>query len=105
MTNITHAKQIESFLVDLRFSEGSVGECNLGPIVHRDTVLTRPLADMTFFRSFFLELGAQSWTNGLELSGDSLHKELKEQGGFGVRLPCHTVHDVFRVMHARIPFD
>ena len=80
MTNITHARQIESFVVDLPFSDGSVGEYDLGPIVRRDTVLTRPLADMKFFRSFFLELGALAWTNGFELSDDALHKELEDQG-------------------------
>jgi len=80
MTKITHVTQVEGFIVELRFLDGSVGEYNLGPIVQRDTVLTRPLADMTFFRSFFLELGALAWTNGFELSGDALHKELEEKG-------------------------
>ena len=78
MTKITHVTQVESFLVELRFSDGSVDEYDLGPIVQRDMLLTRPLANMMFFRSFFPELGALAWTNGLELSGDALHKELKE---------------------------
>jgi len=89
MTKITHVTQVESFLVELRFSDGSVGEYNLGPIVQRDTVLTRPLADITFFRSFFLELGALAWTNRFELSGDALHKELEEQGGSS-ELDCYN---------------
>jgi hypothetical protein len=80
MIKITYSRQVEGFVVELRFSDGSVGEYNLGPIVQRDTVLTRPLVDITCFRSFFLELGSLAWTNGFELSGDALHKELDEKG-------------------------
>jgi len=40
----------------------------MAPILERDTVLTRPLRDPAYFSSFYLELGALAWPNGLEFS-------------------------------------
>jgi hypothetical protein len=58
----------------------TAGEYDLGPIVERDTILTRPLRAPEYFRSFFLELGALAWPNGLEFSPESLHRALLEAG-------------------------
>jgi hypothetical protein len=80
MTKITHAKHVDAMIIELRFSDGSFGEYDFAPMVKRDTVLTKPLADPDYFRSFFIELGALGWANGLELSAGALHAEMLQSG-------------------------
>ncbi|WP_394753034.1 hypothetical protein [Crenothrix sp.] len=38
-----------------------------------------PLNDESYFKQFFLELGALCWRNGLELSPSNIHKKLADQ--------------------------
>jgi hypothetical protein len=78
MTKIISARHLDGFVIELYFSDGTAGEYDLAPIVERDTILTRPLRDPEYFRSFFLELGALAWPNGLELSPEALHRALLE---------------------------
>ena len=72
-------------LMELRFSDGSWGTWSAATLIDRDTELTRPLADPTFFRRAFIEAGALAWPNGLELSAHSLHSKLSESGGLKQR--------------------
>ena len=80
MIKILRARHLRDFVLDLEFSDGSMGEYDLAPLLARDTVLTRACREPDFFRRFFIELGALSWPNGLELSGESIHRRLEEQG-------------------------
>jgi len=80
MIKITHARHREAFIVQLRFSDETMGAYDLAPIVARDTALTRPLTDPDYFRLFYLELGALAWPNGLEFSAAAIHEALRESG-------------------------
>ena len=66
--------------LELTFSDGSHGLWSAADLIERDTVLTRPLADATYFVRAFIEAGALAWPNGLELSPRSLQRELREAG-------------------------
>ena len=66
--------------LDLSFSDGSHGVWSAEPLLARDTVLTRALADHAYFARAFIEAGALAWPNGLELSAWSLRDELREAG-------------------------
>jgi hypothetical protein len=77
---ILRAQHLRDFIITLDFSDGSQGDYDLVPLLERDTVLTRALQDRAFFRRFFIELGALAWPNGLELSAESTHRRLEEQG-------------------------
>lgn len=66
--------------LELRFSDGSHGVWSASALIARDSVLTRLLAEPTYFRRAFIEAGALAWPNGLELSADSLHRRLAEAG-------------------------
>lgn len=44
------------------------------------TVLTRPLADPSYFARAFVDAGALAWPNGLESSAHSLHATLAAAG-------------------------
>lgn len=64
----------------LTFSDGSIARWSAQDIIARDTELTRPLADPTYFARAFIESGALAWPNGLELVPWSLHQQLDEAG-------------------------
>jgi len=80
MIKITRAQFREAFTIELCFSDDTSGDYDLSAIIARDTVLTHPLNDLGFFRSFYLELGALAWPNGLEFSASAIHKTLLESG-------------------------
>jgi hypothetical protein len=66
--------------LDLNFSDGSAGRWSARDLIARDTELTRPLADPTYFARAFIESGALAWPNGLELSASGLHRRMDEAG-------------------------
>ena len=77
MIKIIKAETIGQTQVRLTFSDGTLGDYDLGPLLCKDTVLTRPLKNPEYFSAHFLELGALGWRNGLELSPAALHSELR----------------------------
>lgn len=66
--------------LDLTFSDGTSARWSAIDLIERDTVLTRPLADPSYFARCFVEGGALAWPNGLELSPVALHASLDAQG-------------------------
>lgn len=80
MIKIVKAQPLRHLSIRLEFSDGSAGDYDLAPLFARNTVLTRPWQDAAFFERFFIELGALAWPNGLELSAESIHRRLEEQG-------------------------
>jgi hypothetical protein len=80
MIKVVHAKWAGDRKVALAFSNGLAGTYDFAGLLANDTVLTKPLRDDEAFRQFFLELGALCWPNGLEFSGESLYRALREEG-------------------------
>jgi hypothetical protein len=80
MIKLVAASVLHDRVLRLTFSDGSEGDLDFAPILVRDTVLTRPLSTAEYFATFFLELGALCWSNGLEFSARSLHEKLKQLG-------------------------
>ncbi len=66
--------------LELGFSDGTSGLWSAEPLIARDTVLTRPLADPSYLRRAFIEAGVLAWPNGLELSAHHLHARLETAG-------------------------
>lgn len=66
----------------LTFSDGMVGLWDAGPLLaSRDTTLTTPLReDPTEFARVFVESGALTWSNGLELAPWRLWEVLSKDG-------------------------
>jgi len=80
MIKIVHAAHLRDYVIQVEFSDGSSGEYDLGPLVVRDTVLTRPPRTPEYLKRFFLELGSLCWPNGLELSAEAIRRRLEEGG-------------------------
>jgi hypothetical protein len=80
MTKIIRATHRRERILEIEFSDGSVGDYDLAPVLAKDTELTRPLLDPDYFDRFFLDLGALCWPNGLELSPEAIHLRLEQSG-------------------------
>lgn len=66
--------------IDLVFSDGTAGRWDATTILARDTVMTRPLTDPSYFARAFNEGGGLAWPNGFEFSGHALHAKLAAGG-------------------------
>jgi len=80
MIKIIKAETIGQTQLRLTFSDGTQGDYDFAPLLAKETVLTRPLENPEAFNTYFIELGALCWKNGLELSPASLHQELQSAG-------------------------
>jgi hypothetical protein len=79
MIKIIQAQYLQQRILRLYFSDNAYGDYDLQPLIDRQTELVQPLQNETYFKAFFLELGALCWRNGLELSPSNIHKKLAEQ--------------------------
>jgi Protein of unknown function (DUF2442) len=79
MIKIRKAELVGSKRLALEFSTGETGELDLTELVARAGSMVIPLRDESFFRSFFIEMGALSWPNGFDLSPSAIYKEMAEK--------------------------
>jgi len=80
MIEIIHVTEVEvlgSHRLRLRFSDGSRGVHDFGPIVAESGPMVEPLRDVTFFKRVFISLGVLTWPNGFDLDAIRLHDEMK----------------------------
>ena len=80
MIKIVQADFVQDKVIRIALSDGTGGDYDLAPLIARGTEMVKPLEDETYFRRFFLELGALCWPNGFELSGGGIQQRLREQG-------------------------
>lgn len=80
MIKLVQIKPDGDAALSLAFSDGSTGHWSAALLIARDTIMTRPLADPSYFARAFIEAGALAWPNGFELSADSLHRRLSDAG-------------------------
>jgi hypothetical protein len=79
MIKIIQAQYVLQRVLRLHFSDNSVGDYDLQPLIDRQTELVMALNDDEYFKQFYLEFGALCWRNGLELSPGNIHRKLAEQ--------------------------
>ena len=74
MIKLIEARYQGEFQVSLRFSDGKEGVFDGRELLKRSGPLLEPLRDETYFKRMFIDAGALSWPNGLELSPVRLHE-------------------------------
>ena len=74
MIKLIEARYQGEFQVSLRFSDGKEGVFDGLELLKRSGPLLEPLRDETYFKRVFIDAGALSWPNGLELSPTRLHE-------------------------------
>ena len=76
MINIIEAKYVKSYEIKLKFSDNTFGILDFSYLQDIQTILTNPLKEKEYFKSFFIDFGALCWKNGLEFSAESLQRKL-----------------------------
>ena len=74
MIKLIEARYQGEFQVSLRFSDGKEGVFDGRELLKRSGPLLEPLRDEAYFKRVFIDAGALSWPNGLELSPVRLHE-------------------------------
>ena len=74
MIKLIEARYQGEFQVSLRFSDGKEGVFDGRELLKRSGPLLEPLRDETYFKRLFIDAGALSWPNGLELSPVRLYE-------------------------------
>lgn len=77
---VTGLEKLGGYRLRLAFSDGAVGEIDLTELAQTDAPMTRPLRDPDYFARIFLDSGAPTWPNGLDLSPWALHEDLERAG-------------------------
>lgn len=79
MIKILKATYLHDYVLKLEFSDASYANYDFSYLLKKNTSLTNVLNEVEYFQSYFLELGALCWSNGLELSPNSLYQKAQEQ--------------------------
>ncbi|WP_202961148.1 DUF2442 domain-containing protein [Candidatus Symbiobacter mobilis] len=63
------------------FNDGLSGMVDMCTLVHQDNAgVFKPLRDVAFFESAYLEYGAVTWPNGADISPLAMYKAIKRDG-------------------------
>jgi hypothetical protein len=81
MVDVLRLKALPEWRLWLRFSDGSEGEYDLGPLVHSGGSMVEPLRDQAYFSRVFVELGAPTWPNGFDIDPIKAYMDLRDTGG------------------------
>lgn len=82
LVNVTGVEVLHDHVVRLGFSDGCVGEIDLGPKLW-GPVFERVAADDEFFRQVRIDLGTIVWPNGADLAPEVLHAQAVPGCGSG----------------------
>ena len=74
MIKLIEARYQGEFQMALLFSDGKAGVFDGRELLKRSGPLLEPLRDEAYFKRLFIDAGALSWPNGLELSPVRLHE-------------------------------
>jgi hypothetical protein len=80
MVDVVKLRALPGMRLWLRFSDGSEGEVDLTPFISKGGEMVQPLRDTAYFARVFIEMGAPTWPNGLDLDPINLYLEMEAAG-------------------------
>ena len=80
MVDVLRLRPLDHWRLWLRFSDGTEGEYDLRQFVHSGGPMVEPLKDQTNFSRVFVELGAPTLPNGLDIDPIRAYVELRDAG-------------------------
>ena len=80
MSDVVKLRALPGMRLWLRFSDASEGEFDLSSFVALGGEMVLPLQDPNYFARVFVEMGAPTWPNGLDLDASNLYMEMKAAG-------------------------
>jgi hypothetical protein len=80
MVHVLAVKPVDGLKLWLRFDDGWEGVCDLSNFIACGGPMVEPLRDEGYFARVFIEMGAPTWPNGLDLDPINLYMEMKKAG-------------------------
>ena len=77
MIKVIEARYLGDFQIDVIFSDGKEGVFDGRVLLQRTGSLLEPLRVENYFQRFFIDAGALSWPNGLELSPARIYESCR----------------------------
>jgi hypothetical protein len=80
MVDVLRLKALPEWKLWLRFTDGAEGTYDLKSFVHSGGEMVEPLKDQAYFVRVFVELGAPTWPNGLDIDPIKAYMDLRDAG-------------------------
>ena len=80
LVDVLRLKPLPEWRLWLHFSDGLEGVYDLKEFVHAGGEMVAPLVDPTYFNRVFVEMGAPTWPNGLDIDPTNAYMTLRETG-------------------------
>jgi hypothetical protein len=77
MIDVINVKCLGCHVLEIAFSDGTVGARDFAEIKARTAEMVAPLKDADYFARVFIEDGALTWPNGYDWDPIALHDEMK----------------------------
>ena len=71
--HVVSARYVSGFVLDLTFDDGMVKRVDFEPYTKRGGVFS-PLADVEYFKRFFVDLNTVCWPNGADVAPERLYE-------------------------------
>jgi Protein of unknown function (DUF2442) len=80
MIDVIGVKRLGGHVLEIAFSDGTVGARDFAEIRARTGEMVAPLKDVDYFARVFIEDGALTWPNGYDWDPMALHDDMKNAG-------------------------
>ena len=80
--SIVRFKVLPGYKIEVSFADGVSGMADLSPRLSRGSLGDGfdPLCDEKFFSKVYLEHGALTWPDGIDLAPDAMHERIRATG-------------------------
>ena len=73
-------EKLGGFRLRVRFNDGSEGVHDFAAMANEPGPLLEPLREESYFARVFLEFGAPTWSNGVDMAPEWLRREMEAAG-------------------------
>lgn len=80
LTKVTSLKVVAPYGLDIRFNDGSGGVHDCASLIETGNGLVKDLADPAYFARVFLDFGAPTWPNSVDMDAEWLRREMIAAG-------------------------
>ena len=80
LVKVISVKPADGYRLEVTFSDGTAGVCDLSDFVLGHGPMVAPLRDQAFFSRVFLSFGVPTWPNGCDIDAVALHMEMAAAG-------------------------
>ena len=80
--SIVRFEVLPKFKIEVAFADGTCGVADLGPRLSQGPLGDGfdPLCDLAFFSRVYLEHGALTWPDGIDLAPDGMYQRIRASG-------------------------